>query len=474
MKKFFSYLIIAILGGMVSLGAFQLLNDKPQQKSIIEASNIEQPKIVQTTGTAYENLVPENFNFTQAAKSTVDKVVHVKNVSTYSRPRTLQEYFYGQGSGETQKAIRGMGSGVIITPDGYIVTNHHVIKGASEVEITLNNNKTYTADIVGSSPENDVALLKIDAENLDYISFGDSNQIDLGQWVLAVGNPFNLTSTVTAGIISAKGRSLSESKDMIQSFIQTDAAVNPGNSGGALVNADGELVGINTAISSQTGSYIGYSFAIPSNNVKKIVEDLIEFGNVQKAILGVRGTDITPENYKRFEDITETQGFYIGGVDPDSGAFKAGLKEGDIIVKLDNIKIRKFSDLSGYISSKNPGDQVSVTYIRNGSLKTTNVVLEKYEFYRISEIGLEVINATEQELKNFGLEYGVRISKVLNEKMITEKFTGLLIDEVNDEPVRNIDELKSVLDKHDPYEPLSVRFNAPNGESKTYVFRKTF
>lgn len=471
MKKFFSYLSMAILGGMVSLGAFQLLNDKPQQKSIIEVSNIEQPKIIQTTGTAYENLVPENFNFTQAAKSTVDKVVHVKNVSTYSRPRTLQEYFYGQGSGETQKAIRGMGSGVIITPDGYIVTNHHVIKGASEVEITLNNNKTYTADIVGSSPENDVALLKIDAENLDYISFGDSNQIDLGQWVLAVGNPFNLTSTVTAGIISAKGRSLSESNDMIQSFIQTDAAVNPGNSGGALVNAEGELVGINTAISSQTGSYVGYSFAIPSNNVKKIVEDLIEFGNVQKAILGVRGTDITPENYKRFDDITETQGFYIGGIDPDSGAFKAGLEEGDIIVKLDNIKIRKFSDLSGYINSKNPGDQVLVTYIRNGNIKTTNVILEKYEFYRINEVGLEVINATKQELKNFGLEYGVRISKVLNEKMITEKFIGLLIDEVNDRPVKNIEDLRSILEKHDPNEPLSIRFNAPNGESKTYVFR---
>lgn len=471
MKKFLSYLSIAILGGMISLGAFQLLSETPQQESITAESKVEQPKIVQTSSTPYKNLVPENFDFSLAAKSTVDKVVHVKNVSTYSRPRTLREYFYGQGSGETQKAIRGMGSGVIITPDGYIVTNHHVIKGASEVEITLNNNETYTAEIVGSTPESDVALLKIDAENLDYISFGDSNQINLGQWVLAVGNPFNLTSTVTAGIISAKGRSLSESNDMIQSFIQTDAAVNPGNSGGALVNAEGELVGINTAISSQTGSYIGYSFAIPSNNVKKIVEDLIEFGNVQKAILGVRGTDITPENYKRFEDITETQGFYIGDVDPDSGAYKAGLKEGDIIVKLDNIKIRKFSDLSGFISSKNPGDQVSVTYIRNNQIKTTNVVLEKYEFYRIREVGLEVINATEQDLTDFGLTHGVKISKVLNEKMITEKFTGLIIDEVNNEPVKNIDELKNVIDKHDPYEPLSIRFNAPNGESKTYVFR---
>jgi Do/DeqQ family serine protease len=471
MKKFLSYLSIAILGGIVSLGLFQLLIDTPKQKNNIVETNVNEAKVIQTLATPYDNLVPENFNFTLAAKSTIDKVVHVKNVSTYSRPKTLKEYFYGQGSGEIQKAVRGFGSGVIITPDGYIVTNYHVIKGASEVEITLNNNETYVAEIVGSAPESDVALLKIDAENLNYISFGNSNQIDLGQWVLAVGNPFNLTSTVTAGIISAKGRSLSESNDMIQSFIQTDAAVNPGNSGGALVNVKGELVGINTAISSQTGSYIGYSFAIPSNNVKKIVEDLIEFGNVQRAILGVRGTDITPENYKRFENITETQGFYVGAVDPDSGADKAGLKEGDIIVKLNDIKIRKFSDLSGFISSKNPGDNVSVTYIRDGEIKETNVILEKYEFHIISEIGIEVIDATQEELNEFGIEYGVKISKVLNDKLVAKKYVGILIDEINNKPVKNLDQVKSVLDKHDPYEPLSVKFNAPNGKSQTFVFR---
>ncbi len=470
MKKFLSYLSIAILGGMVSLGAFQLLNDTPEEQNTVE-SYIEEPKLVNTSARPYENLVPENLNFTQAAKSTVDKVVHVKNVTTYSKPRTLREYFYGQGSGETQKAIRGMGSGVIITPDGYIVTNYHVIEGASEVEITLNNNETYVAEVVGSVPESDVALLKIDAENLDYISFGDSNQIELGQWVLAVGNPFNLTSTVTAGIISAKGRSLSESQDMIQSFIQTDAAVNPGNSGGALVNVDGELVGINTAISSRTGSYIGYSFAIPSNNVRKIVEDLIEFGDVQKAILGVRGTDITPENYKRFDDITETQGFYIGEVDPSSGAAKAGLQEGDIIIKLNDIKIRKFSDLSGFIGSKNPGDVVSVTYIRDGNIKSTNVTLEKYEFYRLSEVGIEVIDASEEDLKKFGIDYGVKISNVRNESLKKEIFNGILIDEVNDEPVRNIEDLKKIMSNHDSRDPLSIRFNAPNGQSKTYVFR---
>jgi Do/DeqQ family serine protease len=471
MKKFLSYLSIAILGGMVSLGAFQFFYDTPEQNTVVKESLVEQPKIVQTKSTPYENLVPENFNFTLAAKSTVDKVVHVKNVTTFSKPRTLREYFYGQGSGETQKAVRGMGSGVIITPDGYIVTNNHVIEGASEVEITLNNNETYTAEIVGTVPESDVALLKIDAQDLDYISFGDSNQIELGQWVLAVGNPFNLTSTVTAGIISAKGRSLSESKDMIQSFIQTDAAVNPGNSGGALVNAEGELVGINTAISSRTGSYIGYSFAIPSNNVRKIVEDLIEFGDVQKAILGVKGTDITAENYKMLDNVDETQGFYIAQVDPNSGADKAGLRKGDIIIKLNDVKIRKFSDLSGFIGSKNPGDIVSVTYIRNGDIETTDVTLEKYEFYRLSEVGIEVINASQDDLDKFGIEYGVKISKVRNESLKQELFDGILIDEVNDEPVKNIEDLKKIMTRHDSRDPLSIKFNAPNGQSRTYVFR---
>lgn len=469
MKKFISYLSIAIIGGMVSLGTYHIITEDNEVQALNKGITLSEPA-VQQTPVNYSTLVPENFSFSKAAKSTVDKVVHVKNVTTYSRPQTLREYFYGQNSGEQQKAVRGFGSGVIITPDGYIVTNYHVIKGASEVEITMNNNKTYLAEVVGSVPDSDVALLKIDADNLDYISFGDSDRIDLGQWVLAVGNPFNLTSTVTAGIISAKGRSLSESNSMMQSFIQTDAAVNPGNSGGALVNANGELIGINTAISSQTGSYIGYSFAIPSNNVRKIVEDLIEFGNVQKAILGVRGTDITPENIEKL-DLNQSQGFYIANVDPNSGAEKAGLKEGDIIIKLDDIKIRKFADLSGFISSKNPGDLVNVTYIRNGKIKNSMVTLEKYEFYAIQQVGIEVINTTKDDLQKFGVDYGVKISKVKNESMIAENLVGVLINEANDQPVKNIDDLKDIISSSEINRPLSLNFVAPNGESKTYVFR---
>ncbi len=471
MKKIASYLSIAILGGMISLGTYHFMIKPEEEQSQQELVKLNQTPIHQTSTYNYSKAVPDNFNFTEAANSTVNKVVHVKNVSTYSRPQSFFEYYFGQGSGETQKAIRGIGSGVIITPDGYIATNHHVIKGANEVEITLNNNETYQAEVIGSSPENDLALLKIEATGLDYISFGDSDHINLGEWVLAVGNPFNLTSTVTAGIVSAKGRSLDESNNMIQSFIQTDAAVNPGNSGGALVNAKGELVGINTAITSRTGSYVGYSFAIPSNNVKKIVEDLIEYGNVQKAILGVRGTDITAENYKKFENLEQTQGFYVAKVDEGSGAEKAGLKEEDIIIKLDDIKIRKFSDLSGFISSKNPGDRVLVTYIRNGNVKTTTVTLEKYEYYNIKEIGVEVVNATKEELNAFGVEYGVKINKLLNESMLKDNLVGILITKADDQPVKDIKSLRKILENRDSYEPLSLTFTAPNGESMTYVFR---
>lgn len=471
MKKFLSYLTIAILGGLISLSGYHFLINAEQTQDIpftIQSTN----DTVETSAIPanYDFSVPAEINFTEAAKSTVNKVVHVKNVTMYKR-NPLYDFFYGQRPSEPKRSVQGIGSGVIITPDGYIVTNYHVVKDANEVEITLNNNKSYIADIVGTSPENDVALLKVDAQNLDYISFGDSNSLELGQWVLAVGNPFNLTSTVTAGIISAKGRNLSDSDDMFQSFIQTDAAVNPGNSGGALVTASGELIGINTAITSRTGSYVGYAFAIPSNNVKKIVEDLIEFGNVQKAVLGITGVDITPENYKSFDDINLTQGFYIGNVSDDSGAKRAGLKEGDVITKLDDVKVRKFSDLKGFLSSKNPGDQVDVTYMRDGVNSVAKVILEKFQSYQIKEIGLEVIDANQEVLDRFGVSNGVRINKVLNKDMLSGDLVGILITKVDDQPVRNIGDVEDIVSRKDPNEALSVKFVAPNGESKTYVFR---
>lgn len=469
MKRNFQLFTVALIAGLVSLGGYKFFFED------LNSATEELPWQSETTYQTQEvaNFTKENptseLDFTKAAKKTVNSVVHVKNVTTRRYARTPFEYYFGSG-GETQKAIRGAGSGVIISPDGLIVTNNHVIEGASEIQVTLNNNKTYVAEILGSAPENDIALLKIEASDLDYLAFGDSNQVNLGEWVLAVGNPFNLTSTVTAGIVSAKARDLNQDDSQFQSFIQTDAAVNPGNSGGALVNTRGELIGINTAITSQTGSFVGYSFAIPSNNAKKIVEDLIEFGNVRKAVLGVRGTDLNSENAEKLE-VTKSQGFYIASVESDSGAKRAGLKEGDIITEIDNISIRKFSDMVGYLSSKNPGETVEVNYYRNGKMKTTQVKLDIFKTYKIEEIGLEVTNADDSIKEVFGTDHGVLINKVLPKSFTNENIAGLMITKINEEKVYNIEDVESILNNKSSDSPLNVTFLAKNGQEKTYVFR---
>src|SRR5690606_4302861 len=277
----------------------------------------------------------------------------------------------------SQRPEIGTGSGVIISADGYIITNNHVIDNSQELSVTLNNNKTYNAKIVGTDPNTDIALLKIEAdEDLPFITFGDSDEAKIGEWVLAVGNPFNLTSTVTAGIISAKARDLSGRSS--QSFIQTDAAVNPGNSGGALVNTRGELIGINTAITSQTGSYVGYSFAVPSNIARRVIEDIIGYGDVQNGILGITGAALNSNSAEEF-GINDTQGVYVSSVMEGSGADKAGIKEGDIIKEIDHIKISKFSDLTGHISAKRVNDLVDLKVSRNGDIKSLSVKLTKNE-----------------------------------------------------------------------------------------------
>ncbi len=271
----------------------------------------------------------------------------------------MMEFFYGYKGDQQQEQI-GTGSGVIISEDGYIVTNNHVIKDASDIEITLNNRKTYKAKLIGTDSKMDIALLKIDAdEKLDYTTFADSDNTKVGEWVLAVGNPYNLNSTVTAGIISAKARNLDTNG--IQSFIQTDAAVNPGNSGGALVNTRGELIGINTMISSVTGSYVGYSFAIPSNITRKIIQDIMEFGNVQRGILGIEGGELNSSVSKEL-GISQTDGFYVNKVTKNSGAQKAGITKGDIVTKLDNQNISSYADINGFMNTKRPNDKIQVTY----------------------------------------------------------------------------------------------------------------
>ena len=313
-------------------------------------------------------------DLTFAAKKSINAVVHVKNTSIVKENDSWAlQFFYGDDS---RKRV-ATGSGVIISPDGYIITNHHVIDNSSEVIVTTNDNKEYEAVLVGSDEVTDVAVLKINSnEKFEYLLFGDSENSEIGQWVLAVGNPYNLNSTVTAGIISSKSRDLNEYDQINQSFIQTDAAVNIGNSGGALVNINGELIGINTAIQSMTGGFVGYSFAIPSNIVRKIFEDILEYGDVQKGLLGVRGVALK-SSYSKQLNLTDTEGFYIDLIEPGFGADLAGLIKGDIIKEIDGIKINKFSDLSGYLSTKRPGDKVNVTYSRENQLKRTTVTLQK-------------------------------------------------------------------------------------------------
>ena len=334
----------------------------------------------------YPNIsIPANFNsnkilksslpdLTFAANKSIDAVVHVKNTSIVKDSESWAlQFFYGDDS---RKKV-GTGSGVIISPDGYIITNYHVIENSTEVIVTTNDNREYEAEIIGFDEVNDIAVLKIDTDsNLDYIFFGDSDSTLIGEWVLAVGNPYNLNSTVTAGIISSKSRDLNEFDQKNQSFIQTDAAVNFGNSGGALVNIQGELIGINTLIQSMTGGYVGYSFAVPSNTVRKIFEDILEYGDVQKGLLGVRGVALR-SSYSKQLKIDETEGFYIDVIEPGFGADNAGLQKGDIIKSVDDVKINRFSDLSGYLSSKRPGDKVSVKYIRDKQLITVSVTLKK-------------------------------------------------------------------------------------------------
>jgi Do/DeqQ family serine protease len=408
MKRFSGLFLVAMLSGATTLGAYKLVFDNDTQQS---ALSIAAPSnYTRTVG-----LSPEAVDFTAAADNAVHTVVHVKNTSYASvASNPLMEFFYGQQGNREPQAQIGTGSGVIITADGYIVTNNHVVQDASELEVTLNNNKSYKATLVGTDSKMDIALLKVDTKDkLPFATFGNSDDIKVGEWVLAVGNPYNLTSTVTAGIVSAKARNLS--KNGIQSFIQTDAAVNPGNSGGALVNTRGELIGINTMISSMTGSYVGYSFAVPSNITRKIVEDLMEYGNVQRGVLGVQGGELNASAAKEL-GINQTEGFYVNSVVKGSGAEKAGVKKGDVITKIDDKTIVGFSDLNSVIVTKRPNDVVKVVVNRSGDLVTLPVKLSKNEINSFSYDGLELEDVSAAERKSLKIDYGVKIKEITDEE----------------------------------------------------------
>ena len=374
MKLYIKILSVSTLCSILTLLLYSSVskNDKLDYQTKFISDSVSAFSVNNTT---QKNLGTSSLpDLTYAAGKTIDAVVHVKNTSIVEESDSWAlQFFYGDDS----KKKVGTGSGVIISPDGYIITNYHVIENSSEVIVTTNNNKEYEAEIIGFDEVTDIAVLKIDSNiKLDYIFFGDSDSTLIGEWVLAVGNPYNLNSTVTAGIVSSKSRDLNEYDQKNQSFIQTDAAVNFGNSGGALVNIQGELIGINTLIQSMTGGYVGYSFAVPSNTVRKIFEDIIEYGDVQKGLLGVRGVALK-SSYSRQLNINETEGFYIDEIEEGFGADTAGLTRGDIIKSVDGFKINRFSDLSGYLSSKRPGDKVEVNYVREGKLKTAIVILKK-------------------------------------------------------------------------------------------------
>ena len=468
MKKILTLVFVSMLGGIMTLSAYKLLIEKDTKFFI--ASNESKPSFI-TTNNSASNLLYNNANtpdFTDAAENAIHAVVHVKN-TTVSRggPTTMQDLFYGKGSERTQV---GTGSGVIISPDGYIITNNHVINGARDLSITLNDNKIYKAKLIGTDEKTDIALLKIDAdEMLPYATFGDSDQAKVGEWVLAVGNPFNLTSTVTAGIISAKSRDLSGINS--QSFIQTDAAVNPGNSGGALVNINGDLIGINTAISSQTGSYIGYSFAVPSNIARKVVEDIMEFGDVQTGILGVNILNKNSE-YALENGLNEIDGVYVSDIEENSGASIAGIKNGDIIKKVDHIKISKFSDLSGYLNTKRPSDVVNVTIIRNGNEKMIPVTLSKSEIMTFEYLDMQLKNIPKQIKEKYKIDYGVLVVK--NENYALYKNlginTGYVITEINDLKVNSVDDVSKLQQKYgDKINKISV-INT-KGQKESFIFR---
>lgn len=466
MKQFIKLLGVSILGGVLTLGSYKLIID--EDESFFEQSSIEQESSSFIPVSDSNNIYGTNADFTEAAEKTVHSVVHVKNVAVFDKPNSVWEY-YSRG-GNTGKALQGTGSGVIISPDGYIITNNHVIDGAGEIEVTLNNNKTYVAELIGTDTKADIALVKIDAEDLEYIPFGNSNNVKLGEWVLAVGNPFNLTSTVTAGIVSAKARDLNTNNASPQSFIQTDAAINPGNSGGALVNIDGELIGINTAITSQTGSYIGYGFAVPSNNARKIVEDIMEYGNVQQGILGIRGQDVNQFISKQ-SDLSTSQGVIVEDVDSGSGAALAGIKQGDVIRQIDNIEIRKMSDLTGYLGSKRPKDVVKVKILRDGREKEVDVKLAKYETFAITAIGLEVTNTSKADLNEYNTSNGVKISRALKNDKQSQALIGIIITKINGQKVNNVEDVKRIVNSNTSEEPISVTFVNKEGKEQTYIWR---
>ena len=413
---------------------------------------------------------PIDFKF--AAAAATPAVVHIKSVfqpQKVSMPggnpfRDLfgddfQFFFHGPNPYQQQPQT-GTGSGVIISTDGYVVTNNHVIQNASEITVVMHNNKSFKAKIIGTDPDTDIALLKIDGENLPALQFANSDSVLVGEWVLAVGNPFNLSSTVTAGIVSAKGRNINllgdaNRKTAIESFIQTDAAVNPGNSGGALVNVNGDLVGINTAIASPTGSYAGYSFAVPANIVNKVVLDLKEFGVIQRGFIGITMRSLDDETAKNL-GVERVSGVYVESVNDGSAAAEAGLKTKDIITGINGVEVKSAAELQEQIARYRPGDKISIALLRSGEPKglsltlknkfnTTTTVDKKANI--LADLGLEIEAVGRKEAEQLGIQGGLRVTGLSSGKISesTDIRKGFIITQVDDKPVSSVSEFTNIL-----------------------------
>ncbi len=458
MKKYSNYLVVAlsVVALAFSTGTLIKVNASPAAAAAVPAQPVD---------------------LTYAAEKSLPSVVHILSTKN-SKVQTVEVQsdpfsdffsdpfgFFGnpnQGNGGRQKrSVRtpkqqGSGSGVIISADGYIVTNNHVVADADELTVTLNDNKEYSARIIGTDKTTDLALIKIEGKNFPAITIANSENIKVGEWVLAVGNPFNLTNTVTAGIVSAKGRSLYQNG--VESFIQTDAAINPGNSGGALVNTRGELIGINAMLYSQTGSFSGYGFAIPTSIMNKVVDDLKKYGTVQRAVIGIQGSDV--KNYVDAQkdqgkdvDLGTMEGIYVAKVIEESAAEEAGLKEGDVITAIDGKEVNKMADLQECLAKKRPGDKVSISYLRDKKKATKTVTLknEQGNTQVVKKADLDVLGGnfraiTDTQKQQFNIGYGLEVIKVNAGKLKNAGITkGFIIQRVNDSAIKTIDDLQNVV-----------------------------
>lgn len=462
MRDFSKTIVAAILGGCISFGATQAFKDENENKVVIEKVPVTYSRMASNYAKNPDGTLQVDFSY--AAEKVTPAVVHIKSTvkssgrrgSIESLPPQLREFFgdqFGQQYEERPQFGQASGSGVIISDNGYIVTNNHVVEDATELEVTLFDKRSYKAKIVGTDPSTDLALIQIDAKNLPKLPLANSDQVKVGQWVLAVGNPFNLSSTVTAGIVSAKGRNqIIQKEGSVESFIQTDAAVNPGNSGGALVNLNGELIGINTAIFSETGTFAGYSFAVPTSIVSRVVEDLIEFGKVQRAVLGIHITDM---NSKLAEEAGTdvTKGVYIQEVLENGSAKAAGLQKGDVILKIDDIAVNSVPQLQVAVSSHKPGDKVQVLINRKGKEKTIGVTLKnataKAELVKaassetLRSLGADMSTLTSDEAKKLNIEGGVKVNQLYMGKLRsqTDIKPGFVITRVNKTAVRSVEDV---------------------------------